>query len=307
MKLTDKQVEQAIAYYGKGDGAGLSEIAEAMGVDAATIRYHLKKHGVYVPKAGAPPVEDKFETDEELGFGVEDEAPAPVDQMSALLADPRMAAMLDQLVAQRVAQMTVAASAPSESGAMAELAKTLGRMIELQAIQQPGYQKPLSAEEMESRLAGKVQMDSLMAHYRNIGLTPKYTVGDGGFFECTNAIEIAPGSEVRTFLPPPEDFIAENEPAIEIMAAQRKWLGVATAHIGDQVEAAMKAAKGPMFIDNVPTAAAKPGLVEITKQPPEKASKTRRSMGSIVREPVEITMAERAAGPQGPVFADAAA
>lgn len=249
-------------------------------------------------------------TDEELGIGVEDdvEAAEAADPIAALLADPRMAAVIEAAVAQRVAQMGLSAGAiPSQPSELAILAKAMERMFELNAVQQPGYQKPLPIEEVERRMAGKVEMEALLVHYRDIGLAPKYTVGEGGFFECVNAQEFVPGSEVRMYLPPPEDFIAENEPALAVMAAQRKWLGVATPHIGDQVEAAMKAAKQAPLIDNAPIGVAKAGLVEITKEAPVQQNKTRRTMGTVVKEPREISLADRAAGPQGPVFTDVAA
>jgi len=253
-------------------------------------------------------------TDEELGIGEEDDATG-ADPLAALLADPRVAALIEKAVEARLGQMaeTAAAAPPQANGgpsndAFEMLAKTLGRLIEVNQAQQPGYIKPLPMEEVERRMQGKVDMDALLVKYEQMGLAPLYTVGESGFFECSNAAEFPPGMQIRTYLPPVEDFIPENEPAHAIMEAHSRWLGVPTAHIGEQVEAfmkEMKAAQQVPLVSSSPTPMGRPSKVEVVKPPPESAPRTRRVMGTVTPERHNIGLAERAAGPVGPVHVGA--
>jgi hypothetical protein len=112
--------------------------------------------------------------------------------------------------------------------------------------------------------------------------------------------------QLRTYLPPVEDFIPENEAAINVMDAHRRWLGVATPHIGEQVEAFMREQKNaPPLVSSAATPMGGPSKVEIVKPPPEAGPRTRRVMGTITPERHNIGLAERAAGPVGPTHVGA--
>ena len=255
-------------------------------------------------------------SDEELGIGFEEEE-APADPLEAILSDPRMAKLLDAAVVARMAQL----GAPQQSGgsldnnAMVAFTETIRHLIDTNAEQRPGYIKPLPAEEVDRRAAGRVEMFALLKKYEQMGLAPAWIVGDGGFFECTNAQEFKPGAKIRTYLPPPEDFIPDNEPAAAVHAAQLQWLGGRTPHISETVaefEQARAAAnkQGPLV-----TGAMQPsrttGSVELVEDAPLKPAPSRkRMMGTIAPERRDVSMADRAAGglAQGPTFvgADAA-
>ena len=274
--------------------------------------YVKKADRVRAAKIAADPETTAGLTDEELGIGVEDEAEAAPDPLAALLADPRMAALLDAAVAARIAQMgAVTPAAGLDASAFADLASTLKHMVEINAIQQPGYMKPLPAEEVDRRTAGKVEMFALLKHYREIGLAPAWIVGEEGFFECNNAEEFKPGAKIRMFMPPPEDFIPDNEAAAKVMAAQMQWLGGPTPDIGETVEAAERAAiakQGPIVTGSMQPMRAR-GAVELVEDAPLKAPPSRkRVMGTITPERRDVSVAERLGAPQGPTYigADAA-
>lgn len=244
---------------------------------------------------------DSSPTDEELGIGVED-ADAPADAIASMLANPALQSLIDAAVTARLAQMGAPAGQTTVSNeAFAQLAATLGRMIEVNAIQQPGYIKPLSADEVDRRTAGLVEMQALLERYEAEGTPPEYYVGEGGFFECTNALEFKEGQPVAMYLPPPEDFKPINKPARKVMAAMMQWIGGPTPEIGEQLKQAQIAAKAPPVLGakNV----AKP-LVQVLDIPEksEKAADKRRQMGTLVPEVREISMAQRAGEPTGPTF-----
>lgn len=251
-------------------------------------------------------------TDEELGIGQEDDAPSQDDAVAALLADPRFSGLIEAAVAQRLGALSGQAPAPSglDPNAFDALAKTLGRMIEVNAMQQPGYIKPLPAGEVERRLDGKDQMEALLQNLQAQDTAPHYIVGEGGFFECTNAQEFSRGDEIRTYLPPPEDFVAVNVEAKQVMAAQMQWLGGRTPSIGEQVEAAMQARNGPPLVMGSLQPEPKPSRVELVKRTDGNTTSggKRRTMGTVVTEPREVSMADRAGGAaRGPVFVGAEA
>lgn len=252
------------------------------------------------------------ETDEALGIG-EDDAPEG-DAMAALMGDPRFAALIEAAVAQRLAAMGGApapAAAALNPDAFATLAQTLGRMIEVNAMQQPGYIKPLPAADIERRLAGKIEMDALLEDFQRKGTAPHWVVGEGGFFECTNAQEFNQGDELRTYLPPPEDFVPLNDEARRVQAAQMQWLGGRTPSIGEQVEAAMQARNSAPLVMGSLQPDPKPSRVELVKRTDGNTTsggKKRRTMGTVVQEARDVSLADRAAGvAQGPVFVGAEA
>lgn len=260
------------------------------------------------PKMTAAPPNPEFPTDAELGIGEEDE-PAP-DALAALMANPALAALIDQAVAARVAQLGVS-NAPAGSEAFTAFTATLKHLIDTQAMQQPGYIKPLPADEIDRRASGKIEMFALLKDFERQGNAPLWQIGEGGFFECTNALEFPQDAEIRTYLPPAEDFIPKNDAAHKIHAAMMQWLGGPTPSIGEQVEAAHKAAHAPM-VSSTFTTPAQSGPVQLVAMPGAATAPPRpkrRSMGSIVKEPHEIGPGAPggAPGPRGPQFDSAAA
>ena len=176
-------------------------------------------------------------TDAQLGIG---EAEEGLDPVAALMANPvvagRLQAMIDQAVTQRLA------SQPQGEGAMSALAASFEKMLQIQAMQMPGYFKPLPSDEVERRLAGRIEMFSLLEEYRKNETPPGYFVGPNGFY--AGAYKYEEGEAILTYLPPPEDFdpnyaIHGNAEAglraRRVLDAQIKWLGGKTPHISHQV------------------------------------------------------------------------
>jgi hypothetical protein len=293
-------------------GKSVDDLAAAYGVGSEVIRFHLKQKGLLTDNiaAEAAPVEqpagpefthdDEHPSDADLGVG--EEVRAPAMDLNALMANPEFAKLVDQAVAARLAQVAPAAASDSRSEEMKGFVASLAHLIEVQAMQQPGYIKPISAEELDRRAGGLVKMKALLKDFEAKGCAPLYLVGEGGFFECTNAQEFQPGDQIKTYLPPSENFIPRNREAEEVYGAMLVWIGGHTPGIGEQVEAAMQAAHGQVPLV---TGALNPGQpkskVELVHAPRVPVG-PRRQAGTIVPERHDVSLAERAAGPQGPVF-----
>ena len=300
MSLSKKQISEIISRYDGGKGEGTTALGDAFDVAPATIRYHLKNAEVFNPAAGDDIV---VQSDKELGIGEENEADQTA-QLAAALANPALAKLIDDAVAARMAQMGASPQSPmGDTGAYAAFTKTLTHLIEVQSMQQAGYIKPLSAEEVDRRAAGFVEMKALLKDFEGRGTPPEWIVGESGFFECTNAMEFQPGATIRTYLPPVEDFIPNNDAARKVQDAMLQWIGGHTPGIGEQVEAAMRAANqaAPLVTGTLSEMSGRPRSVELVDTP-SKAQPRKRVAGSIVPERHDVSLAERAAGPQGPVF-----
>lgn len=313
MALPEKDIDAIVDLYAKGAGEDIAVIARTYKVTAAAVRYWLKKRGELVPphmETTMTATDDLIgDSDEALGIGVEDD-PDPQGALDALMANPALAKLIDAAVAARLAQMGApAAAAVPQSEAFTAFTETLKHLIDAQALQQPGYIKPLPAEELDRRAAGYVEMTALLERFQTANTPPLWMVGDNGFFECTNALEFQPGDEIRTYLPPAEDFIPRNVQAEQVHAAMLQWIGGRTKSIGEQVEAAMIAAKQAPLISNVLQTVKPAGPVELVNRPTEAdlPSRKRRGMGTIVPERRDVSAAERMAGPAGPTFVHEAA
>src|SRR6185312_11650235 len=94
------------------------------------------------------------------------------EDFSALLNNPKF---LEALAAKLGTQAQPAATPPSE---LREVADVMRRMIEVQAIQQPGYTKPISAEEMDRREEGRQKMFALLDRFKEQRTPPHYVLGD---------------------------------------------------------------------------------------------------------------------------------
>lgn len=296
MALSETDVLDIVKRYDRGEGEEVGALATAFNVSDQTIRYQLKKRNVY--KTDAP----KHESDTDLGIG-EDDVPADNGAaLSALMADPKFASIIDAAVQARLATMGGAASAApmSRSEDFAAFTETLKHILSVQAMQQPGYIKPLPADEIDRRADGYVQMNALLKQYERAGTAPEYVIGEGGFFECTNAISFQPGSRIRTYLPPAESFQPQNAEARAVMDAMFQWIGGQTPGIGELVEAAQREAHLPPLVTGSMQPVQRPGRVELVDGPKVDVSR-KRVAGSIVPERRDVAPGH----PTGPVFVDA--
>lgn len=174
--------------------------------------------------------------------------PAAEANLAAVMADPTiqaaMAKMIDAAVA---ARMTQAAAPQSE---MTQLVAMMGKMLEVNASQMPGYFKPLPQDVVESRLQGRVDMFTLLKSYKDAGTPPAYFVGPNGFYG--GSVEYKDGEPIRMYLPPTEDMVPcfddKGDPqagfeagsrAVKVLEAQRRWLGTPTRDIADQLSDAL--------------------------------------------------------------------
>jgi len=233
MALSEKDIAELAHRYDRGSGDSVAALAEAYAISEQTVRYHLKRRGVYGADGPKP------ETDAELGIGEED---APQVDLAALMDNPALQKLIDAAVAARLVQMGAAQGPTADFKALAD---SLAHMVEVSQMQQPGYIKPLPAHEVDKRAAAYVEMCALLKGYEAEGTAPLYTLGED-FFECRNAYTFKAGSQIRTYLPPAESFVPENETAKAVHAAMMAWIGGKTPDIGDQVEAAERESRVPL-------------------------------------------------------------
>lgn len=272
--LTEDEVMDIVKRYDGGDGDSVPALAEAFSISDQTIRYHLKKRGVYKSDAM------KAETDKDLGIGEEVD---PNAALMALLNRPELKSVIDAAVEARVKQL-VGPTPSTQSEDFKAFTETLKHLIETNAMQQAGYIKPIPADELDRRANGHVQMRALLKKYEMEGNPPQYIVGEGGFFECTNAQEFGPGQKIRTYLPPAEGFIPDNESARQVHGAMMIWIGGETPGIGEQVEAAMLAQKNlPPLVTGSMAPARVPSRVELVESERVDVSR-KRVAGTIVQE-----------------------
>ncbi len=299
MALSEKQVSDILSRSAAGETPAV--LAKEFDVSPATIKYHLKKQADAAPKGPAFTHDADHPSDDDLGIGEEVSVP-PMD-LNAMLANPAFAKLIDAAVTARMSQMGGHSVSPAQSDQAAFVA-SLAHLIEVQAMQQPGYIKPLSAEEVDRRASGLVEMKSLLRKFENEGHPPLYLLGGDGFYECTNAIEFQAGDQIRTYLPPAESFIPKNREAEEVYAAMLVWIGGPTPGIGEQVQAAMEAAhQAPPLVGSTLKQIGNPSKVELVQAPRQDMNR-RRMAGTLVPERHDISLAERVTGggPQGPVF-----
>ena len=141
----------------------------------------------YIKKADRVAQSPNEMDDDALGIGEVDDAPEASDGLAALMANPALSKLIDAAVAARLAKMggepVPASSGGLDGDAIDRLAGTIGRMMELTHMQQPGYIKPLPVDEVERRLNGKIELDALLVRYERLGTAPLWTIGEKGFFE----------------------------------------------------------------------------------------------------------------------------
>ncbi len=299
--LTEPQVDEIVAAYDGGNGTPIPVLARQYDVAPASVRYRLNQRGVLASGSG-PVQSETTETVHSLIDSSFDEPRPAAPDMSSMANDPAIKGMIEQLVADRLAEMMAQASpqvaapaATSDQG----FANVMGRMLEILSMQQPGYQRPLAADEMETRLAGKVEMEALLAGHKaayernpHACVLPKWRVGEKGFFECVDAIELQEGNKFSTYLPPVEDFEPLNAEAEAVMAAMLQWLGGHTPDIGETVKNAHLAANERVIVPGAMVSSIPKGpLVNVEREVDlsEPARPRKRQFGTLVEEPRQIT------------------
>lgn len=297
--LTEPQVDEIVEKYNCGFGATIPALAREYDVAPASVRYRLNQRGVL--NTGAPMTQPM--------------TPPETPKAELDLSDPAIQAALDQAIAARISEMMaqMVPPAPAEAAAPAaagdqtnEFAGMMSRMFEVLSMQQPGYKKPLSPDEVERRLAGKVEMEALLARHKagwerdSSHVLPEWRVGERGFFECVNAVTLEEGTEFSTYLPPVEDFEPLNKEAEAVHRAMMQWLGGPTPDIGETVKQAHLDAKR-VIVPGALVDATPRGPINVTKHASEATPRTKRQFGTIVEEPKQIA-GGRNSDPVGPAF-----
>jgi len=188
---------------------------------------YVKKADRVTPQG--PSIEDDDAT---LGIGVDDDAPAksegPALDFTALLNHPSFAKIVDAAVAQRLA--VSAPSSGSFSPEYSALLERIERSLSAKDEQRPGYMKPLTADEIQSRREGEARMwseiETAKSRARAGGEWPKYLLTDT--FNGPSAagpVLYDSGQEINWLGAPGETFQPQNEAAAIIYAAYRQWVG----------------------------------------------------------------------------------
>jgi hypothetical protein len=296
MALDPAKIDTMVADFQKaiGNGATITDAISALAteheVSDAAIRYHLKKRNLVGENAKSA---EATPSDEDLGIGQEDA------DYSKLLSDPKFLTALAEKLG--VAQAAVpAVTAPSE---LREVADVMRRMIEVQAIQQPGYSKPISAGEMDRREEGRQKMFALLDRFKEQRSPPHYVLGENW---PANDILYEAGQEVRTYLPPAEHFQPQNDEARQVMKAMYQWLGGPTPDIGETVEAFERWRKGTEVPLVGSAEVLKPSDVEVVSTA-KRDVQPKRILGNIVPETRGTSMPKQpgvVAPPTGPIYVD---
>lgn len=234
-----EQSDAIVAAYRDDDVATVATVASEHEVSEATVLMCLKRAKM--------PLRDG---DAELA-GIPPSAPA-VDTASPAFKEA---------VASTVAEVLANMGAPQASAAPSDWAEFMQSMKQLaQSLndQKPGYNKPLSPEEMAEREEGRKAFFRLIEAAKDAveemgpkgarerGLLPEYIVGPGGIYAMTESGEqlFSPGQRAFLTIPPPIDFEPLNEAAEAIMLAQKQWLGQERPDVGEMVAAAQIRAMG---------------------------------------------------------------
>lgn len=257
-RMSNDQIASIVALYRDDATATLEQVAEASEITVATVRKHVEAAGIVIREdAGAGYLSP---SDEELGIGIEEAAPI---NMAAITRTPEFRDAVAQAVAEALRQVSAKPAIPSapegaNSSEWLAFMQQMERLTESVNIQKPGYQKPLTPDELESRRAGEAEFFRLLREVRlaiadhgkqkavALGLIPEYIVGENGFYGSTASGEtlFLGGQRIYLTAPPPEDFLPMNESAAGIMRAQMQWLGEPTPSIEELVAQAMMRARG---------------------------------------------------------------
>ena len=310
-QITEKVIDEFVQLYARGTGESLVKIAAAYGLTVAAVRFHLKQRGEYgtAPEAAQP----EADSDEALGIGEDDEAQAA--SLDALMNNPQFDKLLEAAVSAKLKAMghEAAPAAPlsgSERAFDAFLSK-FDHMLNLQAEQQPGYKKPLSASEMDARAEGKRDMFALLHKCKTENLWPHYLLNDESnpFYgnSPNGPILYLAGQEIKMRGPPSESFKPLNDVAMQIVEAYRRWVGDPVS-IEELTAQAVADARGASQVPEIDVAArAMESDVQLVDAPLRDVS-PKRVLGTIAPEARGRSMPGQpgiVAQPSGPTFVDA--
>lgn len=208
-------------------------------------------------------------SDDALGIGADEDGPASEGMdMDALMSHPAFAAALEKAVSARLG----AVAAPLASGASSEAAFTaflskFEHLVEVRDEQRPGYQKPLTANEIDARRQGFKDMKRLLREFKtnaqdlqargqrlqSLDCWPHYLLADEGnrFYGPSPLGDILyeAGQEIRTFQAPSEGWSPINDAAMQVFSAYKAWVGdpVSIEELTAQAVIAVKGEDIPQF------------------------------------------------------------
>lgn len=315
MALSKEHIDEIVELYDGGKGDSITDLARTYGVTKLGITYHLQKRGVYaaVTAKSEKPVSDVEdlvgEDDAALGIGEADG-----DDMDALMVNPKFAQAVEAVVDARMKAAGAAPREPRTDAAAFEafldtFSNRFDHMIEVQAEQRPGYIKPLSADEVDGRRKGRVDMFALLRDYKTRNVWPHYLLGDESnpFYgpSPNGDILYEAGQEIYTRLPPAEGFKPLNEEAVAVYEAYRRWVGDAIP-IADLIAQAAADARG---------GAPSPEIAEVNMRTPDAEVRlvdkpardvgAKRVLGNLTPEKRGVGMPKQTgvvAQPAGPTF-----
>ncbi len=300
--LNKEQIEQVVSSYRDDPTATMETVAEANNTTVATVRSYLDKARVAIREAAD-------ESDEDLGIGVDVESMVQSDVFQKAVADA-VAAALSKI---GMPQASAANGAPPE---WAQFMDKMERLTNSLDVQKPGYQKPLTPDELTLRAEGYAEFTRLLRNAKlatlehsaqkavSLGLVPEYVVGEQGYYGNTAQGETLFASGQRIYLTsaPPEDFLAMNDAAAAILQAQLQWLGEPTPSIEELVAQAMMRVRGADTTFIVGNDAASHSADAILIDAERVDVGARRTFGTSVAEPKKVVAGNGA--PQGPVFTE---
>lgn len=256
-------------------------------------------------EARAKPADDSFAGADDAALGIDEPASAGELDMDALMAHPSFAALVDKAVSARMGQSAERSEGGSDA-AFKEFLSKFEHLTQVRDEQRPGYQKPLTAEEMDERRAGHADMIALLKRFKAENVWPFYLLSDESnpFYgpSAKGDILYEAGQEIYTRLPPSEGFVPQNDAAREVFSAYKRWIGEPVS-IEELTARAVSEARGevPQMVQR--EAIAEP---EVRLAPTAKRDVgAKRTLGTITPEMVGVTMPRQpgvAAQPQGPVF-----
>lgn len=251
--LPQEKTDAIVAAYREDPSATLNSVAEANEVSWATAKKYIEAAGVPIRGESSP-------SDADLGIGSSEAAGTDIDAMlqNPLVQDAIARAVAAHLATAGVQPMALAPPPGQDGPAWSSFMEKMGQLTDSLQVQKPGYQKPLTPDELSARNAGWEEFFSLLRNVRigiadhgkqkaaTLGLIPHYVVGEGGYYGSTAQGEtlFSPGTHLYLTTPPPEDFLPMNATAGAIMRAQMQGLGEPTPSIDELVAQAMMRARG---------------------------------------------------------------
>lgn len=171
---------------------------------------------------------DSFAGADDAELGIGEGADTEASDLDALMSNPAFAALVDKAVAARMGTAGPKAERSSDAVFQAYLDQ-FAHLLEASAEQKPGYQKPLTAVEIDARKAGRTEMFALIRKFKTENVWPHYLLSDEAnpFYgpSPNGDILYKPGQEIKTRQPPAEGFRPLNDPAMQVYAAYRQWVG----------------------------------------------------------------------------------